>query len=54
MYVDSSYGTAEGEMNAHSAIFILITAVKKPTIKMSCPKKNILYTSVFCKTMPIV
>jgi len=27
MYDDSSYGTAEGESNAYSAIFIIITAV---------------------------
>jgi hypothetical protein len=28
--------------------------VKKPTIKMKCPEKNIVYTFVFRETMPIV
>jgi len=54
MYDDSLYGTAEGEMDAYSAICIIITAVKKPTIKINCPEENIVYTSVFGKTMPIV
>jgi hypothetical protein len=45
---------AEGEVNAYSAICIIITAVKKPTIKMNCPEKIIVYTSVFGKTLPIV
>jgi hypothetical protein len=35
-------------------ICIIITAVKKPTIKMNCPEENIVYTSVFGKIMPIV
>jgi hypothetical protein len=39
MYDDSSYDTAEGEMNTYSALCIIITAVKKPTIKMNCPEK---------------
>jgi hypothetical protein len=54
VYDDSLYGTAECEMNAYSAVCIIITAVNKPTIKMNCPEKNIVYTSVFGKTMPIV
>jgi hypothetical protein len=41
-------------MNAYSAICIIIAAVKKPTIKMKCPEKNIVYTFVFRETMPIV
>jgi len=36
-------------MNAYAAICIIITAVKKPTIKMNCPEKNIVYISVFGK-----
>jgi hypothetical protein len=54
MYDVSSYGTAEGEMNAYSAICVIITAVKKPTIKMNCPEKNIVYISVFGKKIPVV
>jgi hypothetical protein len=28
--------------------------VKKPTIKMNCPEKNIVYISVFGKKIPVV
>jgi len=43
MYDDSSYGTAEGDMNTYSAICIIITAVKKDTYN-----KNELSREKYC------
>jgi hypothetical protein len=42
MYDENWFDTAEYKMCVYFAVCIIMTVVKKPTLKMKCPKKSIV------------
>jgi hypothetical protein len=54
MYDENWFDAIEDEMKAYFGLCIVMTVVKKATLKMNWSKRSIVQTSAFRKTIPRV